>query len=201
MLEISEVLHLAEMFQVLMKMNVQWDTQPTQALAPNFSCPPPQVNINLSHLQSEFDRFMQVMQQWSAEGPHQYSPAPINYNQDIFNITAGTHIPHSTPNMSPVQHSRTSRPFNELEQQRYGYHDRRFQYNCHQEPDQRRYSYISQALPNYTNNDTTSIMLNALENISAKISIQPLTQAVLGSIQRFDGKNKATTISSLIKLS
>ena len=37
-------------------------------------------------------------------------------------------------------------------------------------------------------------MLNALEKFSAKISVQPLAQAVLGSIQEFDGKDKATTI-------
>ena len=36
-------------------------------------------------------------------------------------------------------------------------------------------------------------MLNALENFSAKISMQLLAQAVLGSIQEFDGKDKATT--------
>ena len=48
--------------------------------------------------------------------------------------------------------------------------------------------------PSNTNNDSTSIMLNALENFTAKISMQQLAQAALGSIQELDGKDKATTI-------
>ena len=98
------------------------------------------------------------------------------------------------PNMLLVPNNSKSRHFYELEQQRYGYHDRRFQHNCHQEPDKRSYSYVSQDLSNHASNDTTSIMLNALENFSAKISMQPLAQAALGSIQKFSGKDKATTI-------
>ena len=54
--------------------------------------------------------------------------------------------------------------------------------------------YASQTLSHHANNITTSIMLNALENVTAKISMQPLDQAVLGSIQDFDGKDKAMTI-------
>ena len=86
------------------------------------------------------------------------------------------------------------RCFDELKHQRYGYNNRRFQYNHCQDPDQRRYLYTSQASPNHTINDITSIVLNALENFSAKMSMQPLAQAVLGSIQELDGKDKATTI-------
>ena len=37
-------------------------------------------------------------------------------------------------------------------------------------------------------------MINALENFTAKISVQPLAQAALWSIQEFDGNDKATTI-------
>ena len=37
-------------------------------------------------------------------------------------------------------------------------------------------------------------MLNALENLKAKISVQPLAKVALGSIQEFDGNDKATTI-------
>ena len=96
--------------------------------------------------------------------------------------------------MSPVQHNRMPRHSDKLEQQRYGYNNRRFQYNHCQEPDQRRYSHASQALPNHSNNDTASIVLNALENFSAKISMQLLAQAVLASIQEFNGKDKAMTI-------
>ena len=55
-LEVSEVSYLAGTFQVLVTMNVQQETQPTQAPAPNFSCMPAQVNVNLSHQQVESDR-------------------------------------------------------------------------------------------------------------------------------------------------
>ena len=54
--------------------------------------------------------------------------------------------------------------------------------------------YTSQASSNHTNNDATSIMLNALEKFSAKIYVQPLAQAALGSIQEFNGKDKAKII-------
>ena len=40
-------------------------------------------------------------------------------------------------------------------------------------------------------------MLNALENFSAKISLQPLAQAAHGSIQEFDGNDKATIVPLL----
>ena len=37
-------------------------------------------------------------------------------------------------------------------------------------------------------------MINTLEHFTAKISVQPLSLAVLGSIQVFDGNDKAATI-------
>ena len=37
-------------------------------------------------------------------------------------------------------------------------------------------------------------MINALENFTAKISVQPLAQAALRSSQEFDGNNKPGTI-------
>ena len=37
-------------------------------------------------------------------------------------------------------------------------------------------------------------MINALENFTARISLQPSVQATLGSIQEFDGNDKAVTI-------
>ena len=37
-------------------------------------------------------------------------------------------------------------------------------------------------------------MINASENFTAKISVQPLAQAALRSIQEFDGNDKASTI-------
>ena len=99
--------------------------------------------------------------------------------------------------MSPIPQDRMSRCFDGLEQQRCGYHDTRFQHNCRKEPDQRRFSYASQTSSNHTNNDTTSISLNALEIFSAKISVQLLAQTVFGSIQEFDGKDKVTTVPRL----
>ena len=66
-LEISEVLHWDETFQVLVNMNIQQETQPAQAPTPNFSVPLPHVNAELSHQQAEINRLTQVMQQWSAK--------------------------------------------------------------------------------------------------------------------------------------
>ena len=72
-LEISEVPHWVETFQVLVRSNVQPEVQPTQVPTADFSVPPLQVSANLSHQQAEINRLMQVMQQWSADGPHQYN--------------------------------------------------------------------------------------------------------------------------------
>ena len=108
-LEVSEVPHWAEAFQVLAKLNVQQEAQTTKVPAPNFSVPSPQVNINLSHQQAEIKRLTQITLQWSAEGPHQYNPTPVNYNQDMCNTNVGrgkSVRPHSTPNMSSGQHNR-----------------------------------------------------------------------------------------------
>ena len=200
MLEVSEVPHWAKTFQVLVKINIQQEAQPTQAPVPNFSVPPPNVNVELSHQQGEISRLTQVMQQWSAKGPHQYNQSLVTYNQKRFNTSTGrgrSIKSHSTPNLLLVPNNRTSRHFNEPDQKRHGYHDRRFQHNHHQKPDQRRYLYASQALSDHTNNDTASIVLNSLEKFSVKISVQPLGHAVLGSIQEFDGKDKSATISWL----
>ena len=43
-------------------------------------------------------------------------------------------------------------------------------------------------------------MINASENVTAKISVQPLVQAALGSIQEFDGNDKAAAIPWLDKV-
>ena len=40
-------------------------------------------------------------------------------------------------------------------------------------------------------------MINALLSFTAKISVQPLAEAALRSIQEFDGNDKATTITWL----
>ena len=55
-LEVSEVPHWAKMFQVLARMNIQPEAQPIQEPAPNFSVPPLQVNVELSHQQAEINR-------------------------------------------------------------------------------------------------------------------------------------------------
>ena len=47
-LEVSEVPHWAEKFQVLARLNVQQKVQPTQTPAQNFAVPPLQVNVNLT---------------------------------------------------------------------------------------------------------------------------------------------------------
>ena len=129
---------------------------------PYFSVPPLPVNADLSPQQAEIIRLMQVAQQWWAEGPCQYNQGPTHYSQDRFSTNAGrgrSIHPHSAPNMSQVPHNWRSRWFDELEQRRYGYHDRKFQHNCRQEPDHRRYNTASHASSN-VNNDSTSIMIN-----------------------------------------
>ena len=187
-LKISEVPYWVETFQALVRSNVQPVVHPMQVPVwslvevQNVLVPPLPVIADLSHQQAEINRLTQVAQQWSAEGPCKYNQAPANYNQDRFSTNAGrgrSIRPCSTPNMSLVPHNRTSQHFDKLEDQRYGYHDRRFQHNCRQEPDQRRYSHVSQASSNHANNDSTSIMLNTIENFTAKISMQPLAEANL----------------------
>ena len=88
-LEVSEVLHLAETLQVLVRSNIQQEVQPTQTTAQNFVAPPPQVNRNLCHQQVEINRMMQVAQQWSVEGQCQYNQLPVNQMQDSYNTYAG----------------------------------------------------------------------------------------------------------------
>ena len=196
-LEISEVPHWCETFQVLVRLKAQPEVLPIQvpvpspAELPDFSVPPPPVNTDISHQQAEINRLMLVAQQWSTEVMCQYNQAPTHYNQDRFstNTDRGRSIsPYSTQNMLPAPHSiRTSRQFDELEQQRYDY------YNGWFEPDGRRYSQAS----SNANNDSTSIMINASENFTHKISVQPLAQAALRSIQEFDGNDKVATIAWL----
>ena len=94
-LEISEVPHCAETFQVLARSNAQPEVQPTQvpvlcpAEMPNFSVPLPPVNENISQQQAEISRLTQVAQQWSTEAPCQYNQAPTHYNQDRITTNAG----------------------------------------------------------------------------------------------------------------
>ena len=133
---------------------------------------------------------MQVIQQWSAEGPCQYHHSQANYGTSRGRFC-------STPNMSPVHQSRSPQHFDKFDHQRYSYQDRRYQHHHRQEPDQRKYSYASQSPSNNTNVDTTSMMLGALErlqNFTAKVSVQPMEQLVLGSIPDIDGIGKTATI-------
>ena len=116
-LEISEVPHWVETFQVLMRSNAQPEVQATQGpvLSPvevqNFLVPPQPVIADLSHKQAEINKLTQVTQQWSAKGLYQYNQTPANYNQDRISTYAGrgrSIRPCSTPNMSPVPHNRIS---------------------------------------------------------------------------------------------
>ena len=196
----SEVPHWAETFQEVARLKAKSEVQPTQvpvpspAEMPDFSVPSPPISIDISHQQAEIKRLTQVAQQWSTEGLHQYNKAPPHYNQiGLAQINGrGRSIqPLSTQNMLPVLHSsRIPRGFDELEQQRYGYHDRRFQHNHRQEPDKRRNSHVS----SNAKNDSTSIMINALENFTVQISVSLLVKAALGAIQEFNGNDKVATI-------
>ena len=94
-LEISKVPHWAEIFQVLVRLNVQPEVQPTQVPASgpaemsNFSIPLLSVNADLSHQQAEIYRLKQLAQQWSAEGLQQYNQAPTHYRKDWFSTNTG----------------------------------------------------------------------------------------------------------------
>ena len=59
-LEIPEVSHWVETFQVLTKLNAHQETQPTPVSTTNL---PPHVNVSLNHKQDEIDRLTQVAQQ------------------------------------------------------------------------------------------------------------------------------------------
>ena len=113
------------------------------------------------------------------------SEGPTHYN----NADRGrSTCHHSTPNMSPVpQHYHQHRQHDRQRQQRYNHYDWRFQHCSRQEPDHRRYSHT---LPN-TDNNSTSVVLHALEKFSAK---QALAQSTCNSIQEFDGSNREATV-------
>ena len=126
--ETPEVSHWVETFQVLMSSNIEQETQPRPVPTTNFSVPPKQVNVSLNHQQAEIDRLMQVMPQWSIEGPHQYHHTQANYN-------ASRGRSCSTPYMSQVHYNRSPQHLNEFEHEKYGYQDRRYQHHHRQEPD------------------------------------------------------------------
>ena len=65
-LEVSEVLHWAETFKGLVRLNVHQEVHLTQCPWPCLSPPPQQTNINLNHQWAEINMLMQVTQQWSA---------------------------------------------------------------------------------------------------------------------------------------
>ena len=94
-LEISEVPHWAETFQLLVRLNAQPNIQPAQVMVPNpaempdFLIPPLQGNTDISHQQAEIKMLMQVAQQWSTEALCQYNQAPTNYNQDRISTNTG----------------------------------------------------------------------------------------------------------------
>ena len=73
-LDISEVSHWPETFQVLARLNTQPEVQPQvpflePAEMPNFSVPPPSVYTSIKHQQAEINGLTHVAQQWSAEAP------------------------------------------------------------------------------------------------------------------------------------
>ena len=129
-----------------------------------------------------------MAEQWSAEEPFKTNEGITHYN--TIGRSRSTH--HcSTPNISPVPLDyRQHRHYNSQGQHRYNNYDRSSQHYNRPEADHRRYS---QALTN-TNNDSTTVVLSALETFSAK---QALVQSTLNAIQEFNGSNRESTISWL----
>ena len=103
-----------------------------------------------------------MAQQWSTAECDRVSESPTYYNH--VGRGRSTHH-HSTPSMSPVSqcyhhHGQCDRQG----QHRYNHYDWRYQHNSRQEWDQWRHSNMYQN----TDNNSTMVVLNALENISAK---------------------------------
>ena len=188
-LEISEIHHWAETFQISTTPSnqpelQQSEVQPVQGTEPH-SEPCHQPLPSLMEQQAEIDRLTHVAKQWSTEEPCRVSKGATHHN----NAGSGRSTCHcSTPNMSSVpQYSHHHRQYDRQGQHRYNHYNWRSQHHSRQEPDQRRYSHT---LPN-TDNKSTSVVLNALENFSAK---QALAQSRLNSIQEFDDSDREATI-------
>ena len=188
-LEVSEIHHWAETFQI--STNPSNQSEPQQSQVPPVPGTEP-CSESLCHLlpklmeqQAEIDRLTYMAEQWSTEEPCRVNEGMTHYN----NAGRGRWTcHHSTPNMSPVPwcyHHHWQ--YDRQGQQRYNHYDWRSQNHSRQEPDQRRYSHT---LPN-TDNNSASVLLYALGDFSAK---QALAQSTLNSIQEFDGSNREATI-------
>ena len=154
--------HWVETFQISTYPSNQ--PEPQQSQAPQVPATEPHSESpnhplpSLVEQQAEIDRLTYVTQQWLTEEPCRVSEGPTHYN----NAGRGrSTCHHSTPNMSPVpQHYHHHRQYNRQEQYRYNHYYHSSQHHSRQEPDQRRYLHT---LLN-TDNNSTSVVLNALEN-------------------------------------
>ena len=94
--------------------------------------------------------------------------------------------------MVPLDY-RQHRHYNSQGHNRYNNYNRMSQHYNRPEADHRRYL---QALSN-TNNDSATVVINALESFSAK---QVLAQFTLNAIQEFNGSDRETTLSWLDRM-
>ena len=124
--------------------------------------PPHQPLPSLAEQQVEIDRLTYVAQQWSTEEPYRVSEGPGYYS----NIGRGRSAHHcSIPNMSPVpDHHHHHRQYDRQVQHRYNHYYQRSQHNGRQKQEGRRYSNTY----HNTDNNSTMVVLNALESFTAK---------------------------------
>ena len=147
--------------------------------------PPHHKLPTLREKQAEIDRLTYMAQQWSTEEPQRVSEGPTHYS-NLGRSRSACH--HSTPNMSQVpQCHHHHRQCDGQGQHRYNHYDWRSQHKCGQEQDERRYSNMYQNI----DNNSTTVVLNALESFSAKQALAPST---LNTIQEFDSSNKERII-------
>ena len=127
----------------------------------------------LREQQKEIDRLTYMAQQCLTEESCRGSEGPTHYSY----IGRGRSACHcSTPNMSVISKCHHHhRQYDRQGKHRYNHYDQRSQHNGREEQDERRYSNMYQN----TDNNSTTVVLNALESFSAK---QALAQSTLNAV-------------------
>ena len=156
-LEISEIKHWAETFQVVANMCSQPEQQLLQIPQISVTVPSPQAPAPLlREQQEETNRLNYVAEQWLAEEPHRVQDNTTYYHTMGRNRSS-CHC--HTPNMSLVcPDTRKHRNYDSQGHNRYSNYDRRSQHYNRPEADHRTYSHT---LPN-THNDSATVVINAV---------------------------------------
>ena len=187
-LEISEIKHWAETFEVVVNTCSQPGQQQPQVPQITAAVPSPQAPSPSLREQQEINRLTYMEEQWSAEEAHRLNEGAAYYNT-LGRSRSTCHC--STPSLSPVPLDYGQlRHYDSQGHNRYNNYNRRSKHYKRPEADHGRYS---QALPN-KNNDSATVVINVLESFSAK---QALAQYTLNAIQEFNGSDRESTLSWL----